>query len=439
MTTSTVQEQSLPLDKITIAKIKYSTFAPEDLQKLTVAASKLKPKVLFLRKIASEIGVPADTIKNIKKDGLITLIFKECQPYYIREKKPKFTYKRDEIINDIVDAIYNDTDNHIGFNTYLRTCFAQNITVKRFTPEFQGLILMFRPTLEKYLQVNIGDYNDGNFMAYKRDVLNNLKYRLKTDFEGHDWNSFFEVYTRSLRMAFTEVTARIRKQSLTSLGNRQKSIASVKCSDAILAARKVLENLGTHRKFMWREVVCALMLVTGRRQAEIMQSGNFELTDDDYKLLFSGQLKKHNSLEEKPYVIPTLVPAHLVIEGIEWLNNLGKRDCKTPREASSKYSKEICSTSKSIIQNRFVLTEGEWFYQDGDKKKDRRVGHLFRHTYGQVCYQLFSSKSNYINNYLTEIYGHDSDETGTSAWSANYLSKVNIVDKREDLERVVFR
>lgn len=438
MTTSTVQEQSLPITDITKAKIKYSTYTPEDLKKLTVSASKPNPKVLFLRQIASDIGISWQTIKKAKKDGLITLIFKECQPFKTRQTKPKFVHKRDEIVNDVVDAIYHDTDNHIGFNNYLRDCFTKKITAHTFKPEFQRLILIFKPTLEEYLQVNIGDYSDSTLMSYKWEVLNCLKDRLDSDFKEHDWKSFFEYYNKSVRMAFGGVTTKIRKQSLTSLSSRQDSIASIKCLQAIVKAKEVLQNIKKHQKFMWREVVCALMLVTGRRQAEILQSGNFELTDDDYKLLFSGQLKKHNDVENNSYIIPTLVPAQLVVEGIEWLDKFGKRGCATPLDAHKKYSKEICSTSKSIIQNRFVLIEGEWFYDDAGKKKDRRVGHLFRHVYGQVCYKLFSSKSKYINKYLTEIYGHNSDESGTSNASANYLAKVNIADDIKELKKAVF-
>ena len=438
MTTTTVQEKSLPLGDITKAKIKYSTYTKEDFQKLTVSPSKVNPKVLYIRQIAASIGISANIVKKGKKDDLITLIMKECEPFKNKEIKTKIVYKRDEIINDIVDVIYKDRDNNIGFNTYLKNCFLKGTTALTLTPAFQRLFLIFKPTLEKHLQANVGDYTDSTFMAYKRDVLNCLKDRLKSDFEGHDWKSFYDSYNNSLRMAFNEVTAKIRKKSLTSLGNRQNSIASIQCSQAIITAREVLENLRTHQKFMWREVVCALMLVTGRRQAEILQSGDFELTDDDYQVMFSGQLKKHNDLQATPYMIPVLVPAQLVIDGIEWLNKQGKRDCDTPRQANAKYSKEICATSKSIIENRFVLTEGDWFYDDNGKKKDRRVGHLFRHVYGQVCYKLFSTKSKYINNYLTEIYGHDSDESGTSSASANYLSKVNIGDRKRELESAVF-
>jgi regulator of replication initiation timing len=53
----------------------------------------------------------------------------------------------------------------------------------------------------------------------------------------------------------------------------------------------------------------AIAALTGRRFAEVVSVGKFELTEHPYQLLFSGQQKKQNP---EPYLIFTLIPAQEV-------------------------------------------------------------------------------------------------------------------------------
>jgi len=80
----------------------------------------------------------------------------------------------------------------------------------------------------------------------------------------------------------------------------------------------------------WQDVSCAIALCTGRRMAEIHLSATFTEVDE-YSVNFTGQLKGKSrkvdgvELRKAVFTIPTLVPSHLVVKGLEWLEENGKR------------------------------------------------------------------------------------------------------------------
>jgi len=125
-------------------------------------------------------------------------------------------------------------------------------------------------------------------------------------------------------------------------------------------AYKILTNVATGNDDLidWRDVSCALALVTGRRMAEIHLSANFEKIDD-YKVAFQGQLKgktrrvEDTILRNVVFEIPTLVPANLVCFGLQWLDSKGKRFDKSedPERVNRRWSKVLSEACKdwSII------------------------------------------------------------------------------------------
>lgn len=436
MVSSVKEKEVIQLHLGTEIALQHANMTLEELNQLTITKSTRNKNAKFLRAIAGDLNIK---YVGLKKEQLIIEIWKVLQQFKSQEFKTVETGYKDQIVNDVVNNIYKNKNGRTGFNTYLKKCFDEGKTSETYSPEFTDLIVMFRPTLEKHLDVNLNSYKYNTLVDYKREVLIKLKEKLERDFKGYDWKSFYDEYTTRLKSSFFDITSEIRKKSKISLGSRQESLASLSCIDAIAKAREVLTNLRKYQKYAWKDIVCSLMLVTGRRQGEILQSGSFSIVDE-YHVEFSGQLKKQGDVKDKPYIIPTLVPAQLVINGMKWLQDFGKRNCKTPREAHKRFSKEVSTSSKQFISQYCKLLTGEWFYVDKNdgKQKDRKVSHLFRHIYGQVCYLLHCNDTEYINHYLTKIYGHNSDETGTSTASQNYLSKVKIKDSKTDLERVVY-
>lgn len=70
-----------PISDITKAKIKYSTYTMKELKNLPLAPCKLNPQTLCLRRIAYDVGISLNSFKKIRKDELITIILKECEPF----------------------------------------------------------------------------------------------------------------------------------------------------------------------------------------------------------------------------------------------------------------------------------------------------------------------------------------------------------------------
>lgn len=110
----------------------------------------------------------------------------------------------------------------------------------------------------------------------------------------------------------------------------------------------------------WADVSCALALVTGRRMAEIHQSATFELGQyselnrqqklyclEANWLWFSGQLKgkeDNNAAKRKErFPIPVLVSPHLVLLGLDYLEENGKRVVKEESTTlvNKKYSVQL--------------------------------------------------------------------------------------------------
>ena len=168
----------------------------------------------------------------------------------------------------------------------------------------------------------------------------------------------------------------------------------------------------------WKDVSCAIALCTGRRMGEIHLSGQFKQIDD-YELSFKGQLKGKSRteggslLKDVVFQIPTLVPANLVINGIDWLEAKGKRlDPKQhkPKDVNNRYSKYLSERCKAL-----------W----GVMEYDGMTYHKFRSAYA-IC-----SAHNYVYedgnlldayDYLSSILG-DQDADTLRSYSRFVIAK----------------
>ena len=95
---------------------------------------------------------------------------------------------------------------------------------------------------------------------------------------------------------------------------------------------RAYDILSEPEQYKWYEVSCAIALTSGRRMAETHMSGEYvTIPGSSHELMFRGQLKgKDRKINGVPlhrhwFKIPTLTPAYLIIQGIEYLNDCGKR------------------------------------------------------------------------------------------------------------------
>lgn len=152
----------------------------------------------------------------------------------------------------------------------------------------------------------------------------------------------------------------------------------------------------------WRDVSCALALVTGRRMAEIHLSAEFQ-TLGDYLVSFKGQLKgktrriRGEQLRYHQFQIPTLVKSELVCESLDWLGKHGKRLAKS--EDTERVNRRWSKVLAQRVKQEWDVIKGETTY------------HKFR-----ACYLRASLVNEEVDpfdfiDYAREILGDDDPGT----------------------------
>ena len=98
----------------------------------------------------------------------------------------------------------------------------------------------------------------------------------------------------------------INEPSQQTLQRREENQKLIDDPDAIVAHADALLD-GTD----WADIAAGLSVVTGRRVAELLKTGQFAYRST-YIVRFTGQLKRHGEVKPLSFEIPTLVPAQRV-------------------------------------------------------------------------------------------------------------------------------
>lgn len=189
----------------------------------------------------------------------------------------------------------------------------------------------------------------------------------------------------------------------------------------------------------WRGVSVALALATGRRQVEIHSCGRFEYVDE-YHVKFTGQAKTRlNALaayEENPsYIIPTLVPAHLVIAGHNWLKEVSGKHYETKEQVNDNVARDVGKFVKEVVKATvsFYDSEGNLLESEADEFKY----HDLRELYALASYECEGKirfKQSQAHKWVNEVLGEDRGNTGAPTTAMRYLDEYNLVS--ESLARV---
>ena len=191
----------------------------------------------------------------------------------------------------------------------------------------------------------------------------------------------------------------------------------------------------------WREVALAILIVTGRRPAEVMATGVFKaLTASEAE--FYGQLKKKGKdSDEKTYIIPCIGDTAIEVEqGIKWLQMMNKRilpksrSLEDKQEAAKKahdnFSKYLSEISKEIMQKIRLVDNANW---ELPENKSRLKPYLARQIYLQIISKLIQKSvknGTSIDPDLAVTYysGHYLSIDGKDANAENYLADIVIAD-----------
>jgi|GEM_PF-1258128 len=299
-------------------------------------------------------------------------------------------------------------DDLTGLQEYHLKLCQQN---KYFLPEFAILVARSRVIIETYansVSPN-GKAHPGSTIALKVAIVKYIKEFVDIDNErfppinDRQLSDTSKDFDDALRGAFRDISS--LKTKMYSAGNAEAEadVRAIRVCPFIDWGVATVSNL-PNNSAKWREVAIAVMLLTGRRQSEVMASGIFEYVDDSH-IVFEGQLKRHIEELVAPEKIPVLGNcAAQVVEAIEWLEKYDKRSIPIERTAkaiqdAAKKSHNRCSryiAEQMDLLTPFVnITNGKtWTFTKDGKTVNKFKGHLTRQIYAQVCEKLFSDSDN---------------------------------------------
>jgi hypothetical protein len=437
-------------DAITEARKDYAKYSKEELNKISVVE---------LRKIAPKLGIShvdrngeKQRVGLARKEELVNAIWEACEDSRIASaarvaaaitevpiettsqpetevqieetEYPDFEAEINEVAKKYYEGIFDAESKKWGFvglREYVVRLMAQQ---KPMLPEFFTMVSAFRPELERRIKDRTGEseVKFNTLSNWRSQILKRIEKMVDRDNDSYSDNLLsqtFKLFYDSVQASFADVQRQKAESSNKSLNQRQNNAINIKVVNLIQWAKDRLVRL-PEVPSLWHQVAIALMILTGRRQSEIMSSAKFSPVGSDSYVEFSGQLKRHDGETVGAYEIPALAnSAEAVIAGLKWLEDNNKRvapadESYQSQQASAKkshdrFSRYLSESAKEICNKYIVLGEGaDWELPDESlKKKDRRKCHLFRQIYGQVVYPVYFEKSGRkLNQVLTEVMGH---------------------------------
>lgn len=318
---------------------------------------------------------------------------------------------------DIAKKLYLSTegkDGLMGLREYqLQLCRTQ----KYFLPEFAILVARARVIIENYANGKSQESkaHPGSIQKVRVEVMKYVEEMVNSDVEkfppvnDRTLKDTFDDFDKAVRGAFADIGAAKHRLNKERAEAREDDVRAVKAYPLVSWAVDTVNNLPRRdisqmRKLSakWKEVAIAVMLLTGRRQSEVMSSGVFTYVDDS-RIIFEGQLKRHVDELVAPEDIPVLgKAARGVVDAIAWLEFYGKRTLPEAREVAAiqkaaKLSHDRCSRyiaeTMETLANLCPIQNGkEWEVMENGKEVNKFKGHLTRQIYAQICSGLFHDK-----------------------------------------------
>jgi hypothetical protein len=216
---------------------------------------------------------------------------------------------------------------------------------------------------------------------------------------GNELSNQFAIYKENQNTRYRETVTERRK-----VENR----IEIDLTNSLKYAYNILTDVKNGEdKINWLDVSCAIALATGRRMAEVHLSASFELIDS-YSVEFTGQLKgkdrkirvvnKAVKLRDVTFKIPTLLPADLIVNALDWLGKNGKRFDKDedPERVNRRFSKTLNQACK------------DWDIFPSDE----RTYHKFRAAYLRAAIINDGNVDPYdFTDFAKEVLGDDDEST----------------------------
>ena len=153
----------------------------------------------------------------------------------------------------------------------------------------------------------------------------------------------------------------------------------------------------------YADLTLSLMLLTGRRMAEILQTAKFEVINSD-SVMFSGQLKTRDCPTAKtyPFPIPVLADSQLICEALKRLRNMPEVSILADQPVKACNGK--ATTIGKACETHFSKVIKDCIPKD------------LRAAYAQIClvYKRPDANRTDYEPYFAEILGHATDDLDTS-------------------------
>ena len=300
-----------------------------------------------------------------------------------------------------------------------------------------------------------GTPNASTVINLRGEIVNRIKkavnsereqFTVKKELEGMEpittdyLTQSFEAFRSGVIASFSTIAREKRESQGTNFLARRTSTPHASVSSLVSWAISRLKNLPTKAQ-EWREVALAIMIVTGRRPAEVMSTGVFKAKDKT-NLEFYGQLKKKGESDETVYKIPTIGDTAKQVEiAIGWLEMMNKRTVPASRNLEDKqdaakkshdrFSRYLSEVASQVMPNHLVLADGaSWELAEN---RSRIKPYLSRQIYLQIISKLVqASVSNGVSIdpdlAVTYYSGHYLSVDGKDANAENYLADIVISD-----------
>jgi len=157
----------------------------------------------------------------------------------------------------------------------------------------------------------------------------------------------------------------------------------------------------------YADLAIGIALATGRRAIEVLLTGTFKSTTSKNKIMFSGQAKKGHGVEVKPYKIPTIIDAKVIINAVDTLrqNKVLNKHIAVAKEATFKSTNKALNSRVAGVLNRRIK---KLFDDETMVFKDTRVIAV-----NIAIARIFPGpeyKNMDVNVFVKQYAGHDDDE-----------------------------
>lgn len=246
-------------------------------------------------------------------------------------------------------------------------------------------------------------YSPSTIKSRKTDIKESLRELVEQ--ENDSFKDYLKLAVGKLIKNYDDIT----RNFTISVNESNKQRVAVQCESdnrvpinpipLIEKAKQVLSQVKNNKNLRYQDVVIALAIATGRRQAEILSTGTFNYVDES-TLVFTGQAKGRASREltlEREIEITTLVDAQLVMDGMDWLDKKHLR-LLDPEKVNDKYAKPL--SREMDVWSKKVNTKISF--------KDLRA------IYALCCHEWHNLKGEDFNVLTAKNLGHDKGDITTA-------------------------